>query len=147
MSVATTSVHDSPTLRQWWNKEKDSVRAYLSQWTSEKSSSPSLIENPFTFTEGDAFNPEIARFCLESAAHCNSAWYINPLQDYLYLDAAYYLEKEDDERINVPGSVNQFNWTYRIPASVEDLIKNEELISKIKSVCKIHDEVKIGGEQ
>ena len=147
MSVATTSVHDSPTLRQWWNNEKDSVRAYLSQWTSEKSSSPSLIENPFTFTEGDAFNPEIARFCLESAAHCNSAWYINPLQDYLYLDATYYLEKEDDERINVPGSVNQFNWTYRIPASVEDLIKNEELISKIKSVCKIHDEVKIGGEQ
>ena len=34
------------------------------------------------------------------------------------------LKNADDERINVPGSVNKFNWTYRIPASIEDLINS-----------------------
>ena len=30
LSVTTTSVHDSSTVRQWWDEEKDSVRAFVS---------------------------------------------------------------------------------------------------------------------
>ncbi len=146
MSVATTSVHDSSTLRQWWNNEKDSVKAYLKQWSPEEKN-PALIENLFSFTDQDVFNPEIAQFCLESAAHAASAWYINPLQDYLYLDSKYYLEDEKDERINVPGSVNDFNWTYRIPVTVEDLCKNKNLTSKINSICKIHEQTNLGEDK
>ena len=87
----------------------------------------------------DAFDAKIAAFCLESSAKTGSNWLINPLQDYLFLNQKYYKERQDDERINVPGSVNSFNWTYRIPVSVADLEKDAALIEGIKKIAAIHD--------
>ncbi|MBQ3686783.1 MAG: 4-alpha-glucanotransferase, partial [Treponema sp.] len=68
-----------------------------------------------------------------------SAWFVNPLQDYLFLNQKYYKEQQDDERINVPGSVNSFNWTYRIPVSIADLLKDKTLIEAISAIASIHD--------
>ena len=48
----------------------------------------------------------------------------------------YYAEDMEKERVNVPGSVNAFNWTYRLPVNVEDLLKDKELISAIKEIAK-----------
>jgi len=83
----------------------------------------------------------------QKAALCNSRWLINPLQDFLYLDHKYYLENTQDERINVPGSVNEFNWTYRIPCTIEELKQNQALLNKINEIVKIHDNEKNGGNQ
>ena len=135
-SVATTSVHDSSTLRQWWNDEKDGVRAYLNLW-NDGDKNP-LFESATPIHADDQFSPDVALFLLQSAADCASAWYINPLQDYLFLDENYYLENPNDERINVPGSVNNFNWTYRMPVSIQALSKNEAIISKIQGIVSKH---------
>ena len=135
MSVCTTSVHDSPTLRQWWNNEKQSVEAYL-RLVSEGMSDEETAALP---GKDDVFDEKIAAFCLESSAKTGSNWLINPLQDYLFLDQKYYKDRQDDERINVPGSVNSFNWTYRIPVSVADLEKDKGLIEGIKKIAAIHD--------
>lgn len=126
-SVATTSVHDSSTLRQWWNTEKESVKAFLA-----------LCKKDVALSQAD-FCDETALMVLEECAACNSAWFINPLQDYLFLENKYYLENPDDERINVPGSVNDFNWTYRMPVSLEDVSKNTHIIEKIKQISSIHE--------
>ena len=126
LSVVTTSVHDCPTLRQWWQTEKQSVEQFINQFGENGISSQM------------DFDPQVAKFCLESSAHSNGAWYINPLQDYLFLDKKYYLENPDEERINVPGTVNEFNWTYRIPVSIEELNENKELIEQIKNIASIH---------
>ena len=56
------------------------------------------------------------------------------LQDFLYMDKSLWLEKSADERINVPGTVTQFNWTYRLPCTLEELSENQELINKIKKI-------------
>lgn len=128
MSVATTSVHDSSTMRQWWNSEKDSVRAFIDSVRCEGCPDAD-----------SAFMPETAEFVFREAARCGSALFINPLQDYLFLEHSFYLENEDDERINIPGSVSSFNWTYRIPASVEELKKNKGLTAKIRAVVQLHD--------
>lgn len=128
LSVATTSVHDSSTLRQWWNTEKQSVESYLKMVDIEDAPS-----------KDDEFSESIAEFCLKTTAKTNSAWFINPLQDYMFMQQKYYMQNPDDERINVPGSVNEFNWTYRIPVSVEDLEKDSVLIEKIKQIADIHD--------
>ena len=136
LSVCTTSVHDSPTLRQWWNNEKDSVSAYISMWNNRPKD---LFTQEESIDASQDFNAQTARFVLESAAHTNSQWFINPLQDYLYLDQSYYMDNPDDERINVPGTVNEFNWTYRIPVSIEDLLKNIHLSESIANIAKIHD--------
>ena len=135
-SVATTSVHDSSTLRQWWTEEKDAVRAYLNLW-NDGDKNP-LFENATPIHAEDTFSPQVAQFLLQSAADCASAWYINPLQDYLFLDQNYYLENANDERINIPGTCNTFNWTYRMLVSIQELSKNETLISKIQGIAAKH---------
>lgn len=128
LSVATTSVHDSSTLRQWWNQEKDSVWTFINSVECENK------------PDGNsAFTPEIAEFILRSLASCKSALLINPLQDYLFLEHSFYLENEDDERINIPGSVNTFNWTYRIPVTIEEMSGNKGLLNKIKTIVETHD--------
>ena len=125
LSVATVSVHDSSTIRQWWQDEKDSVREFIKMAGGEISE-----EAPFT--------PELCGYILKSGSRAKSAWYVNPIQDYLYLDQKYYAEDASQERINIPGTVNDWNWTYRMPDKVEDLIQNEELINKIKEIADIH---------
>ena len=128
LSVATTSVHDSTTLRQWWNQEKDSVWAFLNSIKEEKK------------PDGNsAFTPEIAEYVHRQLAKCRSALLINPLQDYLFLEHCFFLENENDERINIPGSVNTFNWTYRIPVTIKEISENKSLLSKINLIVKEHD--------
>ncbi len=256
LSVATTSVHDSSTLRQWWNDEKQSVKEFIKMTQSDdffawetgnftretdtfgdkigtlasdsgnfagdsnafakkiggsvgKSSSKKIFQaelfeenfgsksenqtdeksaksksakasgnslgetDNFTGTSNASesktslkisnqqnqksdlksaniieekplveqnFNPKIANYVLQNCALTRSAWFINPLQDYLYLDQKYYLPNAQDERINIPGSVNDFNWTYRIPCEISELSSNKNLIEKIKAIVDIHNE-------
>ncbi|MBP5748984.1 MAG: 4-alpha-glucanotransferase, partial [Treponema sp.] len=130
LSVATTSVHDSSTVRQWWQDEKQSVQAFI------KAVNPSEDE---AVDPDKPFDEKAAAFVMENSAKCGSALFINPLQDYLYLQQKYFLEDAQSERINVPGSVNAFNWTYRMPVSVEALLQDEEFIQRVQKVVKIHD--------
>lgn len=137
LCVATTSVHDSSTLRQWWTDEKESVKSFLKLWDTDDDNP--LFDNTAPFTGSEEFSPKIAQFCLESAAFNSAAWYVIPLQDLLFLDKNYYLEDMEQERINVPGTVNGFNWTYRMPVSIEKLCENKKIVSDINHLAKIHD--------
>lgn len=107
LSVCTTSVHDSSTLREWAETE----------------------------TEDKKFTPAIAAKLLKNASKASSIYFIPPLQDLLYMDKKLWLKKAKDERINIPGTVTDFNWTYRLPCTVEELCKNDVLIEKIKGLC------------
>ena len=55
------------------------------------------------------------------------------------MDVNYWLPESKNERINVPGEVTEFNWTYRMPCLIEDLAKNKVLIDKIKQIAKKHE--------
>ena len=92
--------------------------------------------------EGDIevgiYTPETARYLLSRIATSASNFCIHPIQDFLALQAAYYNSDPQQERVNVPGSVNEFNWTYRLPVLVEELAQDKELHSAIKDVVAIH---------
>ena len=150
LSVVTTSVHDSSTLRQWWDDEKESVFAFLKEnpqvagleksEQSEKDDTESeekskIAEKLSDFAKKD-FSPEIAQKVLQAVSKANSMWFIPPLQDILYLSEKYYAEDSKEERINIPGTVTQFNWTYRMPVSIEELSTNKEIISNIKLLSR-----------
>lgn len=146
LSLVTTSVHDCSTLRQWWNSEKNSAKAFEQAFLSEKKKSKNKEVEPF-FEDSesifkDDFSPEIARKVLSVCAKTNGAWFVNPIQDWLYLDDANkspcWSENSDNERMNIPGTVSEFNWTYRIPLTFEELMKKESMISKIKKIIAIH---------
>ena len=130
LSVTTTSVHDSSTIRQWWSEEKESAAAFFK--ANEKIFSDNGIgQNNFAdFTEKNAHS------ILEAAATSESLWAIHPLQDFLYLQKKYWLPDAKDERVNVPGQVTEFNWTYRIPASVEELAADKTFCDEINFLAK-----------
>lgn len=132
LSVTTTSVHDSSTIRQWIMDEPSAAVVDPSAAVVEhvETTKPVETTSEVKFTENTAYT--ILKNCAKSA----SMWYINPLQDYLYMNKKYWLKNAEDERINVPGTVTKFNWTYRIPVSLEDLSSDNELIEKIKVISK-----------
>lgn len=146
LSVTTTSVHDSSTLRQWWDDEKDSVKAFIIQNGESFGIETGALDGPlFTAPKEEiepksaqiaasAFSPELAEAVLQASTTSESQWFIPPLQDFLYMDKSLWLDKASDERINVPGTVTEFNWTYRLPCTLEDLAKNQDLINKIKKI-------------
>jgi 4-alpha-glucanotransferase len=124
LSVATTSVHDSSTLRGWWEKENGG-RELLQNL------------NPGA-TEPMEYTPERARLILAEAATAKSALYICPIQDFLGLVNTYRAANPDDERVNIPGTVSASNWTYRLPVPVSVLLKDKKLISQIADIAAAH---------
>jgi len=54
---------------------------------------------------------------------CNSIFSIQLIQEYLYLDKDFLNNHSSSGyRINSPGTVNDLNWTMRIPISLEEII-------------------------
>lgn len=136
LSVVTTSVHDSTTLRGWWEKERESAEAFI---LSVRSAAHSKEQGDLFDEEKHEYAPfseKTAEEILKATATSASVWQIHPLIDYLYLTGSYNLAKSDDERINVPGTVTAFNWTWRIPATVSALAKDSVLCRKISAVAK-----------
>ena len=133
LSITTTSVHDSSTIRQWFNEEIE-TRSLQNNQTEKKEICN--VGDLINLKENKKFSPEIAEAILTECAKSASLWYINPLQDYLYMNKKYWLENAQEERINVPGTVNKFNWTYRLPVSLEELAEDKDLIQKIQKICK-----------
>lgn len=141
LSVVTSSVHDSSTLRLWWLTESDAADFYRDFPPEVEVTNP-----PETFGAAGAedtikekvYTPDTARYLLSKIATGAGVFCIHPLQDFLGLSSVYYREEPQEERINIPGSVNEFNWTYRIPCFVEDLVQDKELQNEIKNIAKIH---------
>ncbi len=151
LSVVTTSVHDSSTIREWWDESlcKEgglTVFEDKTDGTSDKGNGAKnngdADKNAFTEENGTSnsetgdFSPEIAFELLKKCSESASVWYIVPLQDFLYLNKKYWLSDSKDERINVPGTVNGFNWTYRMPVSIEELCADSELTSQINKIAE-----------
>ncbi|MCQ2592610.1 MAG: 4-alpha-glucanotransferase [Treponema sp.] len=143
LSVTTTSVHDSSTIRDWWEQELGTNQQFKKMQEEKSLEKTSRIKAKSSTQNDDLaenvpqkFSPETAKSIMKKCSKSASIWYINPLQDYLYMNKKYWLETAEEERINVPGSVNQFNWTYRIPASLETLLADKNLIEDINETTK-----------
>ncbi len=130
-SVATTSVHDSSTLRGWWEQE-DGSQQFLSTWPPESYGYPEGTTDRFRAR----YTPEVAEYALKRLASATSSLFVVPIQDFLALSPDYYRLSPDEERVNVPGSVNDFNWTYRLPETIEQLERNDSLVAAMREVLK-----------
>jgi len=122
LSVCTPAVHDSSTVREWWNKEAD--QGQFSAFIGV----PSLPK---------IYNPGTAKIILSKTASARSRFRVFQIQDILHLSNNWYSENAEDERINVPGTANVFNWTYRLPAPIHEIAKDKELIAAVAQLSKI----------
>ncbi len=122
LSVCTPAVHDSSTVREWWEKEADQAQfaGFLGI--------PSLPK---------IYNPGAAKIVLSKTASARSRFRVFQIQDLLHLSNKWYAADPASERINVPGTTNDFNWTYRLPASMEEIAKDKELVCSVAELSKI----------
>jgi 4-alpha-glucanotransferase len=127
LSVCTPSVHDSSTVREWWEKEVNQ------QQFSGFIGVPSLPKK---------YNPGTAKAILSKAASARSRFRVFQIQDLLHLSNKWYSADPAQERINVPGTSNEFNWTYRLPAQIEEIAKDKELIAAVAELNKIKPAMK-----
>ncbi|MDR2495417.1 MAG: 4-alpha-glucanotransferase [Spirochaetaceae bacterium] len=119
LSVCTPAVHDSSTLREWWEEEAD--RQGFTDFIGEPSLPP-------------VYNPGTAQKILKKIASAASRFRVFQIQDLLHLSPRWYAADPASERINVPGTSNEFNWTYRLPAKISEIAKDGELIQKVRDL-------------
>ncbi|HRP68823.1 MAG TPA: 4-alpha-glucanotransferase, partial [Turneriella sp.] len=114
LSLATSSVHDSSNLREWLMTEPSSLTGI------EIHNGKVSAQNVYDFLARLYASPSMITMV--------------PLQDLLALDGSLHGDAIE-ERINIPGTVSDFNWTYRMPITLEELLQNTALCEKIKNLA------------
>ena len=127
LSVCTPAVHDSSCLREWWDREADQ------ELFSGFLGVPSLPK---------VYNPGTARIVLNKSASAASRFRVFQIQDLLHLSNRWYAEDPASERINIPGTTNDFNWTYRLPANISEIMQDEDLIRAVLELAEVKPAVR-----
>ena len=122
LSVCTPAVHDSSCLREWWDREAD--QTLFSGFIGV----PSLPK---------VYNPGTARIILSKISASASRFRVFQIQDLLHLSNHWYAADPAAERINVPGTTNDFNWTYRLPAAISEIAQDKDLIRAVAELAAI----------
>jgi len=118
ISMTTVSTHDTEPLRGWWEAHKREARALTKQM--------GWMWHPH-------LDPEHHLDLLSQSHRSGSLFHVNPLQEYLSLVEEFRTPPEE-ERINRPGTTSSKNWTYRLPASVEEIISHPGLAEMMKEL-------------
>lgn len=124
MSVCATSCHDTSTLRGLW-KEPDFDRDLYWSHAHLPGKAP------------EELTPSVARTVLTHVYTANSLFCILPIQDYFALSASLSKCDPESERVNVPGTVGNANWCYRMPCSVDELMDFASLSSDIRKLVDV----------
>jgi 4-alpha-glucanotransferase len=114
ISVATSGTHDTSTQAEWWdNLSPDERRGLLRI--------PGLGQlDPYR-----RFDDEIRDAFLRVLYRSGSNLCLLPLQDLF----------GHREQVNVPGSVNDRNWTYRMPVTVESLAADQATTDRLRRLA------------
>ncbi|MEM6337630.1 MAG: 4-alpha-glucanotransferase, partial [Bacteroidota bacterium] len=90
-------------------------------------------EPPATLT------PDIAERILIRNLETNSLLCIFQIQDLFILDPDLLMEDASEERINIPGTVGDHNWSYRLPTTLEALTEEHaDFTSTVQRLVRTH---------
>jgi len=116
VSLATTGTHDTDSLADWYESLPAAERAALLDL-------PELAElarrAPATFDDG------VRDALLELVSASRSDLLLLPFQDAVGAR----------ERVNVPGTVNDGNWSYRIPLPVSALLADQAAADRLSALA------------
>ena len=119
-SVCTISTHDMPTLRQWWDEDKERTQAYYA-----------VLRRT-----GEAPHPLpgwLAKDIVSRHLTCPSMLCLLSLQDWLSIDEKLRLPDQNAERINIPANPRHY-WRYRMHLKLEQLLEANELNQEISTL-------------
>jgi 4-alpha-glucanotransferase len=72
---------------------------------------------------------------LEHCLGARSLLCVLQLQELLDLDGELWSEDPREDRINVPGTVADTNWTWRMPLTLEQLSERRQLAERIRAMA------------
>lgn len=123
LSVDTTGTHDMPTIRGWWEQDRNLSARFYRELLHHTDDAPYFCE------------PYVCQEIIEQHFRSSSRWVIIPIQDYIAMDGDFRWDHTWDEQINDPADPNH-KWKYRMHQSLEDLIGNKKLIKIMKDLKK-----------
>jgi 4-alpha-glucanotransferase len=109
-------------VREWWDREAD--QKHFSGFLGV----PSLPR---------IYNPGTAKIILHRIAGSRSRFRVFQIQDLLHLSPKWYAADPASERVNVPGTYNEFNWTYRLPASIEKIAADTDFVNAVAELSAL----------
>jgi 4-alpha-glucanotransferase len=116
-SLSTLSTHDSSTICSWWKEEpaasKKMAHDYGLAWK------PCLSNSLLT---------QLLRIAHTSG----SLFHVNLFQEYLSLFPELSWNDPSFDRINVPGTISDANWTFRFRSSIEEMSNHLPLASMLR---------------
>ena len=123
LTVCTPSVHDTSTIRGWWEEDAAERELFFAS-LGQRGPCPPLLtpaqyENIFTYCMG-----------------AGSLLCMFQLQDILDLDEGLWATDPRGDRINVPGTVNDTNWTWRMPLSISELAARTSLSLRLRTLVE-----------
>ena len=123
LSVCSTGTHDTSTIREWWEEDRNSTQEYFNAVLHQQGKAPEKCE------------PWICELIIKQHLESNSILTILPLQDYLSIDGKIRINNPQDERINIPANPKHY-WRYRMHITLEDLAGNKDFNTHLLKLIK-----------
>ncbi len=121
-TVCAPSVHDTTTMREWWRDEPSRDRFWSSLGLEGKCP--------------ESYDEQTAAVVSRAILRAGSAFCVFPLQDLFALSGKLRPLDPSDERVNVPGTYNNINWTYRMPLRIEELSSYEDWNRAVRALAE-----------
>ncbi len=125
LSVATISTHDMPTMRGWWEEDREAAQHFYNEALYH--------DGPAPHTMPGWLAQQIVSLHLDSP----SMLCLLSFQDWLATDEALRHPAPHTERINVPANTRQY-WRYRMHLTIERLMGETALNDKLRKLIKDH---------
>lgn len=120
-SICTSSTHDMPGIRGWWESDHAMSQRFYNQVLHESGEAPYFAE------------PWICNKILELQLNSPSMLCILPLQDWMSFDGRLRRQDPNEELINIPA-ISRHYWRYRMHISVEQLMNETSFNEALKSM-------------
>jgi len=117
VSLGTTGTHDTDALADWFEGLPDDERAQLLKI-------PGLAR--LRDRAPDTFTPEVRDALLELVYRSGSDLVLLPFQDAI----------GSRERVNVPGTVTESNWSYRMPLALPSLMNDLATQERLRGLAE-----------
>ncbi len=118
-SVCTTSTHDMPGIRAWWESDPGRSQRFFNNVLHEGGAAPFYAE------------PWICAKILDLHLKSPSMLCIIPLQDWIAEDGNLRRENPNDEQINEPANPRHY-WRYRMHLTTDELLDAHDFNNRLK---------------
>lgn len=122
-SVCTTSTHDMPGIRGWWEEDHSVSQRYYNNVLGHSGEAPYYAE------------PWICAAIVSLNLKSPSMLCILPLQDWLSTDGGLRRNDPREEQINIPA-ISRHYWRYRMHIAIEELMKQSVFNQTVNAMIR-----------